>query len=379
MITTISNSKAASRVLSIIKMSEEPYDNEDITNGIYIGKTQVYKIPFLLNLEKLLNRHIAIVGMTGSGKTYFIKSIITRYMLEQASDILIIDWNGEYTDTVSTLSGTINIHEPNPAANPPNDFGKNEKKTTQALFNGLLSINLSRLRSTSEKGAAANTILKNILEHMRTGKPSTKHYHMIVLDEAWKLLNDFDMLNQLFREGRKYGFGVIVSTQLANDINNVILGNAACIVIFRQGRREDIDMLKGSGALADDLPSELPQGSCIVSLAYKHAHIQKQFVIEKVDGFMIKELYVKCGSMKISIPERVFAGVTENLSISNDLKGRIFTFVEDCDRSIDLAGLIQLLLGIGLDRPTIVKYLRNLGIDDLNMVRAYETAKNFKK
>lgn len=98
-----SNSKIASCSIYLDKMSEPMLNG--IGSGIYIGKTRIYKTPFFLDLNNTINRNIAVLGMSGSGKSYFMKSFIIRSNLERSSSVLIIDWNNEYSDVVKFLGG----------------------------------------------------------------------------------------------------------------------------------------------------------------------------------------------------------------------------------------------------------------------------------
>jgi len=49
----------------------------------------------------------AVVGITGSGKSYLVKSFLTRAALVWGSNAVIIDWVGEYTDYVKQSGGKI--------------------------------------------------------------------------------------------------------------------------------------------------------------------------------------------------------------------------------------------------------------------------------
>lgn len=66
-------------------------------NGLNVGKLIPYEIPLTLDIDRFLNRHVAVLAMTGSGKTFFTKIFIKR-MLEKNSphSIIIFDLHGEY-------------------------------------------------------------------------------------------------------------------------------------------------------------------------------------------------------------------------------------------------------------------------------------------
>ena len=56
---------------------------------------------------KLINPHIGIVGISGSGKSYFIKKFSTRAALVWRSNAIIIDWVGEYNKWVKQAGGLV--------------------------------------------------------------------------------------------------------------------------------------------------------------------------------------------------------------------------------------------------------------------------------
>ncbi|MHA1860408.1 MAG: ATP-binding protein [Candidatus Asgardarchaeia archaeon] len=94
----------------ILTRPPEPPSNllvGDPTNSIYVGRTEVMNVPFHWNFENVTNPHIAVVGITGSGKSYFIKTFLTRASFIWRSNALIIDWAGEYKDWVREAGGRI--------------------------------------------------------------------------------------------------------------------------------------------------------------------------------------------------------------------------------------------------------------------------------
>ena len=75
--------------------------------GVYLGKTRFLHTPVFLDYRKLINPHIAIIGITGSGKSYLTKSFLTRASMIWNSNAIIIDWVGEYQKWVSQAGGTV--------------------------------------------------------------------------------------------------------------------------------------------------------------------------------------------------------------------------------------------------------------------------------
>lgn len=79
----------------------------DPSNSIYIGKTRILRVPFYWSYENVANPHIAIVGISGSGKSYFIKTFLLRAAYVWNSNALIVDWAGEYKDWVKQTNGKV--------------------------------------------------------------------------------------------------------------------------------------------------------------------------------------------------------------------------------------------------------------------------------
>ncbi len=95
----ISNKELARRNI-LVRPPEPPLGilMKDPTNSIYIGKTAIFQIPFYWTFENVKAPHIVVVGMTGSGKSYFIKTFLLRAAFVWGTNSLIFDWAGEYKD-----------------------------------------------------------------------------------------------------------------------------------------------------------------------------------------------------------------------------------------------------------------------------------------
>jgi hypothetical protein len=79
----------------------------DPQKTVYIGTTKMFHVPFAWTYANLTNPHIAIVGITGSGKSYFIKTFLIRAYYVWGTSAVIIDWAAEYKPWVKQSGGTI--------------------------------------------------------------------------------------------------------------------------------------------------------------------------------------------------------------------------------------------------------------------------------
>jgi len=107
-LSKISNIEVARRNI-LVRPPEPPLEilMKEPTNSIYVGKTKIFHVPFYWTYDDVANPHIAIVGITGSGKSYFIKTFLLRAAYVWQSNALIIDWAGEYRDWVRQTNGKV--------------------------------------------------------------------------------------------------------------------------------------------------------------------------------------------------------------------------------------------------------------------------------
>ncbi|MGV8176964.1 MAG: helicase HerA domain-containing protein [Candidatus Bilamarchaeaceae archaeon] len=104
----VSNREISKRNL-LVHPPEPPFTVlcKNPTNSIYIGKTKMLNSPFYWTYDDVTNPHIAIVGISGSGKSYFIKTFLLRASFVWNTNALIIDWAGEYRDWVRETQGVV--------------------------------------------------------------------------------------------------------------------------------------------------------------------------------------------------------------------------------------------------------------------------------
>jgi hypothetical protein len=75
--------------------------------SIFIGNTKIFKVPFAWSYLNITNPHISVVGITGSGKSYFVKTLLLRASYVWNTNAIIIDWAGEYRSWVKQSGGIV--------------------------------------------------------------------------------------------------------------------------------------------------------------------------------------------------------------------------------------------------------------------------------
>ena len=75
--------------------------------GIYFGENAISHNLILCNMNNLLNQSMMLLGIPGSGKSFFAKLLIVAIALSTKDDIIILDPEGEYTPLVKALGGAV--------------------------------------------------------------------------------------------------------------------------------------------------------------------------------------------------------------------------------------------------------------------------------
>ena len=89
----------------------------DRENGLNLGKVKVTNSDAKINLNRLLNKHFAILSISGGGKSY-LTSILIEELLNRNKDngtpaIILFDVHGEYLylDKIPEFKGKVHVHD----------------------------------------------------------------------------------------------------------------------------------------------------------------------------------------------------------------------------------------------------------------------------
>lgn len=136
--------------------------------GIFFGFDWM-GAPIILDLTRLPNQHIAITGESGSGKSYFAKSLIPRYLLN-GYRVFVTDPDGEYTDLARHFGGAVSTVGPkyDTTINPFDLSGRDINDRIRSLM-GFMAIIAGSLTKYQEG------ILSDALVELYEG--SARHEH----------------------------------------------------------------------------------------------------------------------------------------------------------------------------------------------------------
>jgi len=138
-------------------------------------------------------------------------------------------------------------------------FGEENIDFWDIITKGPVCIDLSRLPRTEReetKTTVTYLILQRIYERM---KDLSQLRLITVLDEAWQVLSIKTVEGQkveplpskIVRLGRKYGFGILISTQMIKDVPESVLGNAATIIVHSFSEPHQLQYIKKFVILSD--------------------------------------------------------------------------------------------------------------------------------
>jgi DNA helicase HerA-like ATPase len=431
------------------------------SDGIYIGKSRFLHTPVFWDPQKLINPHIAVVGITGSGKSYLVKSFLTRASVNWNSNAIILDWVGEYDkwvrqaggkvidlgkerlnllDLVTGLPKSSRIKQIVSALdilielkNFPNErdeieealeamYGSKKKQSLADVVkwlekkkmkkaarllkrftaegcdffagtstlniksltsSGLVCLDLHNLPTEEVRSLAGLTILQYIKEIMRMEglKEERKVRLFVVLDEAWKIAQDerSDVIS-IVREGRKYNFALLIATQNPTDMNKTIFSNVGTMFIMRLVLREFRDYVRSSIGYSPFIDNEISKfgvGDAAVNMIFSQRQTKvNTFLMHKIDGeeplFLLK---IVGDGMDIEIEREQMAKMLYELGLTEPQLGLIKREFEKGDGLMEGEKFVAMLEKFGYSKPSIISFLRQLGIDEKNLIRVFSLVK----
>ncbi len=436
------------------------------TGGVYIGKTRFLHTPVFWDPSKLINPHISIIGITGSGKSYTVKTFLTRASLIWNTNAIILDWVGEYNKwvrqaggrvidlgreklnildlvglpkqsrikqivsaldilldlksfpqqrdeieaaleavyskrgkKVKTLSDVVRyLHKRKKkraarllkrfTAEGTNFFaGKSTLDIRKLTSSGLVCIDLHNLPTEEIRSLAGLTILQYIKEFMRAEgmKEDNRAVRLfVVLDEAWKIAQDerSDVIT-IVREGRKYNFSLIIATQNPTDMHKTIFSNIGSVFVLRLILREYRDYVRNSigySQFIDDEIGKFGVGDAAVNMIFsKRQSKVMTFLMNRIDGEdPLFRYVVRGGKMNVEIERGQFTRMLYELGLNEEQVSLLKSEFEKNDGTMDGEKLVAVFERFGYSKPTIISFLRQLGINEKSLIEIFSLVKRRK-
>ncbi len=351
-----------SNLIAVPRLSEQSHAQVERASdgGIFIGCTERSRMPFFMNPELAINPHLFIVGMSGGGKTYLAKNLMIKLYAVLSCQVVLIDFTGEYEEFASFVGCTYCRD-----LNLQHILGMERQE--------LVYLNLGNMKE-QEKIANGRRVIAELTSIMRMRGLNNSTRLFIVLDEAWKLLRSDPGLETILREGRKYRTGLVLASQLIEDMERELCSNVATFFAFRVQDAGSLARLKQNYELDDAQIlriQNLDVGSCCVVQTYKSGR-RGVFTISRVAGLSVKEMFaLTTGEAMVEIEfERVERMVR---ALARKEPGAVVAKIH-AERGIDLSVLVEELLRLGADRVRVLAALRELGLDDTTLADAFAYA-----
>ncbi len=340
-------------------LSESESDIESHSRScIFVGT--MHNAPYFLDLGASINPHVFICGITGSGKTYLMRNLMLKLWALDDATVLVPDFTGEYEAFTSFTGET--------CSNP-----ENADKLLRERKGGILYFNMKGIATEQARVKAVERIMDTAVKCMRANAGGGRVF--LVLDEAWKLLKGSTALKTLLREGRKYGYGLLFSSQLLEDIDFAMLSNAATVFLFRLQNKHGLERLAANYGLASrhiDVVQNLAVGSCMVIQSLATGR-RSACLIERVHGIDMEGVVHMAldGKMKLEIGRHKFEECIRRNCGAEALEAALA--LNGSEARIELAKLVALLLK-HCSGDTILAALRGLAVDEESLADAFASA-----
>jgi DNA helicase HerA-like ATPase len=265
---------------------------------VKIGTIPNTNYPILLNLREAVTHHTAVLGVTGTGKSVFARSLL-RHVVHQGMKVVCVDLTGEYRDKfkdiaaagiVSDASWTV-INDR--LGKLDAELAKFANQQTPALIesykkdlgNAFYTDIKSFLQDDTKKLGllelpdVSNSLLS--LEYTRWffkalfliakkdkcfGKQvcvALEEAHTVVPESNFIGLNDrsaqslVHSIGQIALQGRKYGVGFLVIAQRTANVSKTILTQCNTIIAFQQFDKTGSDFL--SNYMGPEMAAMMPR------------------------------------------------------------------------------------------------------------------------
>lgn len=187
-------------------------------------------LPSIINLDDAVSHHTALIGVTGSGKSFLAREILDSLKIN--TKVICIDFTGEWKKEMELLSLNRDNLD-NFLSSETYEIGlvelpavSNTVGVIQSTEN-FISLVFSKAKDAYEKNAPLKICL--VLEEA----------HTIVPEGNFLGVNDWDSkavvnkMGQVALQGRKYGVGLMVLAQRTANVSKTVLTQCNTIICFQ--------------------------------------------------------------------------------------------------------------------------------------------------
>lgn len=248
-----------------------------------VGTIPKTNYPVLLHKEYAITHHLAILGVTGVGKSVFTRNLI-RNLVSADSKFICIDFTGEYRNKFNNLNPVDIVNTANQTAvyghiatittelakfsNQQNQMTiKNSETAIENIFDTSISnylqgtdvlsiLELPDLSNTSEIFDYTRRFFKSLFKVAKANNSFDKKV-CVVLEEAHTVIPEWNSsgasdrsaqhlvnsISQIALQGRKYNIGFFVIAQRTANVSKTILTQCNSIIAFKQFDKTSAEFL----------------------------------------------------------------------------------------------------------------------------------------
>ena len=287
-------------------------ENQQVPPGeVLLGYVPETNYPVLMDKRAAINTHLAVLGVTGTGKSVFSRNLIREFAAD-GMKFICVDFTGEYREKLADLNpvqlvegqaaqaiftnvdnvGNMMAQYPNNrnmglVAQWEGEIRQAFRQAIEAFRDSPTNVALFELPDVSNSNAILSYtryFFKSLFEMAKADDLGQLQFG-VVLEEAhtvvpeWNFVASEDksagalinQIGQIALQGRKYGVGFLVIAQRTANVSKTVLTQCNTIVAFQQFDKTSADFLAnymGAGMI-DALQSLPPRNAIAVGKAFR--------------------------------------------------------------------------------------------------------------
>lgn len=246
-----------------------------------IGSIPGTNYPVIINKEVAITHHTAILGVTGSGKSVFVRNLIGQ-IVNDTTKVIIIDLTGEYRAKIAAIQPIVSDASGDNAFKAIEEIATEERKfanqrnyTTIKAAEKVIKTEFHTSIKTFLEGNTTEAIFElpdisnnsEIIEYtkwffwvlFKTAKveKSFGKRVCVVLEEAHTIVPELNSMGvsdfaskatvnsiaQIALQGRKYNIGFFVIAQRTANVSKTVLTQCNSIIVFQEFDKTSSDFL----------------------------------------------------------------------------------------------------------------------------------------
>jgi uncharacterized protein len=246
-----------------------------------IGNIPGTNYPVIINKEVAITHHTAILGVTGSGKSVFVRNLIGQ-MVNETTKVIIIDLTGEYKAKIDAIQPIISEENAKKAFDAIELIAVEERKFANQRNYDLIKAQEAIIKTeffnsirVFLEGSPSESIFElpdisnssEVIEYTRwffwvlfkIAKTMNSYGKRVcvVLEEAHTIVPELNSMGvsdfaskatvnsiaQIALQGRKYNIGFIVIAQRTANVSKTVLTQCNSIIVFQEFDKTSSDFL----------------------------------------------------------------------------------------------------------------------------------------